>query len=71
MATIRKTIVRDNEERPVAVQIDYADWLKIEKLLADNDSVEPRANSLDAYRGCLNLTEDPMEFQLRIRGEWG
>lgn len=70
MTTIRKTIVRDDNECPVAVQIDYTDWLKIEALLANTTGVEPPISDLSAHRGCIKLTEDPMEFQLRIRGEW-
>lgn len=30
---VRKRIVTDESQRPVAVQIDYADWLKIERQL--------------------------------------
>ncbi|HRI89822.1 MAG TPA: hypothetical protein PLJ47_18940 [Candidatus Hydrogenedentes bacterium] len=71
MDTIRKSIVRDDEERPIAVQIDYADWLKIEKILANGGNTEPRTTDLNSYRGCLTLTEDPLEYQLRVRGEWG
>ncbi|MDZ4858574.1 MAG: hypothetical protein SGI88_06290 [Candidatus Hydrogenedentes bacterium] len=71
MESIRKHIVRDDEDRPVAVQIGYADWLKIEKILANGGSTEPCTTDLNSYRGCLTLTEDPLEYQLRVRGEWG
>ena len=33
MVAIHKTIVTNSIMQPVAVQIDYADWLKIEQLL--------------------------------------
>ncbi len=33
MRTIHKKIVMDEKSRPVAVQIDYEDWLEIEQLL--------------------------------------
>jgi len=71
MDTIHKRIVRDEDERPIAVQIDYADWLKIENILANGGGTGPRTTDLNSYRGCLSLTEDPLEYQLRIRGEWG
>ncbi len=32
MHAIRKKIVTDEDARPVAVQIDYEDWLEIERL---------------------------------------
>ncbi len=32
MNAIRKKIVTDEDARPVAVQIDYEDWLEIERL---------------------------------------
>ncbi len=33
MSRIRKKIVTDEAQQPVAVQIDYNDWLKIERSL--------------------------------------
>ncbi len=33
MQSIRKKIVTDEDLRPVAAQIDYEDWLEIERLL--------------------------------------
>jgi hypothetical protein len=71
MDVIRRTIIRDDEQRPIAVHIDYADWLKIEKLLASDPTAEPRTSSLNSHRGCLKLTEDPLQYQIRMRGEWG
>ena len=35
---IRKKIVTDEESRPVTVQIDYEDWLEIERLLENRDA---------------------------------
>ncbi|HWL93946.1 MAG TPA: hypothetical protein VNT79_10460 [Phycisphaerae bacterium] len=34
MFEIHKKIVTDENARPIAVQIDYADWLEIERRLA-------------------------------------
>ena len=33
MRAIQRRIVTDEEMRPVAVQIDYEDWLEIERLV--------------------------------------
>jgi hypothetical protein len=69
MPGIRKKVLRDSLERPIAVQIDYADWLEIERSLNLQD--EPKEPvDLSAYSGILSLTEDPLEFQRRMRNEW-
>ena len=69
MISIKRKIVTDESMHPVAVMIDYADWIKIEQLLQD---ATPEANppSLDQYAGTLSLNEDPIEYQQRIRREW-
>ena len=66
---IRKSIIRDQQERPIAVQIDYADWLKIEQLLS-NGPTESRVADLNVYRGCIKLNEDPLAYQARVRAHW-
>jgi hypothetical protein len=69
MRVIHKKIVTDEDMRPVAVQIDYADWLEIERLLqlraADSDTTD-----LSHYSGLVRLSEDPLDYQARVRGEW-
>ena len=69
MHVIRKNIVSDESQRPIAVQIDYADWLEIERSLHLADE---EAKSLDPSRfaGVISLTEDPLAYQSRVRGEW-
>jgi len=69
MRTIAKKIVTDEALRPVAVQIDYADWLEIahELHLEENGG---RTVDLSRFAGVITLTEEPLEFQARIRGEW-
>jgi hypothetical protein len=69
MLEIRKKLVTDENLRPVAVQIDYADWLRIERALGveTNDTV---ATDLAPYSGTLKLTEEPLEYQHRVRSEW-
>ncbi len=69
MDAIRKKIVTDEESRPVAVQIDYADWLEIEELLRRYGE-QPRTPDLSRYAGSIQLTEDPLAYQSRMRGDW-
>jgi len=73
MATVHKKIVKkivtDENHQPVAVQIDYADWLEIERLL-DIQPPEPRRVDLSKFAGTIRITEDPLEYQRRIRSEW-
>ena len=69
MRKIKKKILTDKSERPIAVQIDYSDWLEIERslsLLVDQ-AVE---TDLSSYEGTITLTEDPLEYQSRVRQEW-
>ncbi len=65
---IRKKLVTDEHMQPIAVQIDYEDWLKIEQELTLKQA--PAISDLNSYRGVLRLTEDPLEYQNRIRNEW-
>jgi hypothetical protein len=75
MHPISKKIVTDESMRPVAVQIDYADWLEVERLLGLNGSngqtgSVPGSTDLNRFAGSISLGEDPVQFQRRIRGEW-
>ncbi len=67
MRAIRKKILKDDSERPVAVQIDYEDWLEIEGLLKLSTRGSQPA---DRYAGTIRLGEDPLQYQNRLRGEW-
>ncbi len=69
MIHIKRQIVTDESMHPVAVLIDYADWEKIERLLENNTAEIPNG-SLEKYGGMLDLTEDPLEYQQRVRREW-
>jgi len=69
MRKIKKKILTDKSDRPIAVQIDYSDWLEIERslsLLVDR-AVE---TDLSSYEGIMTLTEEPLEYQSRVRQEW-
>lgn len=68
MRAIRKKFVTDEEHRPVAVLVDYDDWLEIERLLDLRDE-EPLVD-LRRFSGTIKLSEDPLAFQRRIRAEW-
>ena len=67
MRTIQKTILTDAAMQPIAVQIPYSDWLEIERQLeltgGSGKTVDP-----SRFSGVITLTEDPLEYQTRIRG---
>ena len=68
MQRIRKKIVMDEAKQPIAVQIDYTDWVKIERSL--NLPQEDEVTDLSRYRGVISLTEEPLAYQSRLRNEW-
>jgi hypothetical protein len=69
MRKIIKKILTDSAERPVAVQIDYADWLEIERSL-NLQGEDTRELDLSRYEGIITLSEEPLGYQSRIRQEW-
>jgi hypothetical protein len=69
MRTIRKNVVTDEARNPIAVQIAYADWLEIEHAL-DLREENGKTVDLSPFSGTIRLTEDPLEYQARIRREW-
>lgn len=69
MIAIRKKIVTDEDHKPVEVVISYDDWLEIERLL-NIRKADRRHVDLSRFAGTITLTEDPLEFQRRIRAEW-
>jgi hypothetical protein len=69
MRKIKKKILTDSAERPVAVQIDYADWLEIERSL-NLQGEDTRELDLSRYEGIITLSEEPLGYQWRIRQEW-
>ncbi len=71
MDTIHKKILLDEDNRPVAVQIEYSDWLKLEKKISIAEDGERRKSDINRFSGLLHLKEDPLEYQARIRKEWG
>ncbi len=69
MHRIRKKIVKDKAQRPIAVQIDYDDWLRIERSLNITNE-ESQTADLSRYEGIISLTEEPLAYQVRLRNEW-
>lgn len=69
MHRIRKKILTDEQSRPVAVQIDYDDWLELERSL-NLPASEAKHGELSRYAGSVTLTEDPLAYQTRLRSEW-
>jgi hypothetical protein len=69
MRGIRKKIVTDEAQQPFAVQIDYADWLKIERLL-NLRSERVKTRDLSRYAGVISLTEEPLNYQALVRNQF-
>lgn len=69
MHEIQPRILTDANQQPIAVQIDYADWLEIQKLLG-----LPMTNGgpvdLSRFAGTLKWGEDGLDFQRQAREEW-
>ena len=72
---IHKKIVTDEDHRPVAVQIDYDDWLRIERAL-DLESDSPAKGEKSSLAELADAAAphweggDGLEYQRRIRAEW-
>ena len=67
MYTIHHKIVTDEKMHPIAVQIDYADWIEIQKILQNSKSSLEK--NLSKYAGSIRLSEDPLEYQKKIRDD--
>lgn len=65
---IPKRYLTDENHNPVAVVIDYAEWLRIEKQLGE--SSDERSRKLASLAGSMNFPMDGMEFQKMMRSEW-
>ena len=67
--TIHKKIVLDEQNKPVEVIIDYAEWTKIERILESERHGMIR-EKLKEYAGIVHIEEEPLTYQRRVRGEW-
>lgn len=72
MVVNKKTIIDENNNT-VAVVIPIDEWEEIEQLIQEKKSNEKREFKkvdMDPFFGIIELHEDPLEFQKRIRAEW-
>ncbi len=69
---VHKHIVTDEANRPVAVQIDYEDWKKIEESLGGQSRLDGTSSVPDLTRfiGTIRWGEDAVSYQRRVREEW-
>ncbi len=65
---INKKFLTDENNKPVAVLIDYQDWLVIEKQL--ELSPEERIARINALAGSVKFPMEGLEFQQMMRAEW-
>lgn len=70
MKPIQKKIVTDEAMNPIAVLIDYEDWQRIEKILETYSPSEDDKPDFNQYSGSIKLSQDPIEYQQKIRNEW-
>ncbi|HRR87667.1 MAG TPA: hypothetical protein P5316_21890 [Phycisphaerae bacterium] len=72
MREIHKKVITDDQMRPVAVQIDYADWVEIERQLAERQLpvADAGPTDLSSFAGTLRWSEDGVAYQRRVREEW-
>ena len=73
MPSIKKKIVVNETQQPVAVIIDYQDWKWIEAMLQQQENVQSEQDNserLRVYAGCIRLTIDPLQYQQEVRDTW-
>lgn len=70
MNIIHKQVVTDEQGRPVSVLIPYPEWLQIEQQL-NAPSLATQARPIQRHAGSIQLSEDPLTYQRRLRDEWG
>lgn len=78
MLNVKKRIVTDEDGQPVAVQVDYADWLEIERQLEESSSTLKSAADMteEEFQAFTEEIsghwegEGGLEYQRRIRAEW-
>ncbi|MBX3123792.1 MAG: hypothetical protein KF854_11965 [Nitrospira sp.] len=70
MNIIHKQLVTDEQGRPVSVLIPYPEWLQIEQQL-NEPSLATQARPIQRHAGGIQLSEDPLTYQRRLRDEWG
>ncbi len=69
LKNIHKKIVMDENNNPSEVIIKYKEWKEIEQILKSYQKKMTKGK-LIKYLGIINIKEDPMDFQRKIRSEW-
>ena len=69
MHDIPKRIVMDEAMQPVAVQIDIADWERIERLLNLGGNGK-RETDLAQHMSKIDWPVDALAYQQQVRSEW-
>ncbi len=69
MLDVIKRIITDENDRPIAVQVDYGDWVRIEQELRLNGGQKPPTN-LAVHAGRVDWPVDGLDYQRSVRGEW-
>jgi hypothetical protein len=76
MFDVPKKILRAEDGTPVAVQIGYDDWKRIEEKLQTLPPDSAEDNDETAFERVLNASQgtwtagDGLEYQRRLRAEW-
>lgn len=70
MERVEKRVITDEAGHAVAVQLDYREWLRIERALRLSGHAHQQTTDLARLSGTLRLQEDPLAYQRRIRREW-
>lgn len=68
MRPIEPLILSDASGKPVAVQLKYADWLEIQRTMAQQPSASGKHPN--EFAGKLRKLGDGIEFQRKARDEW-
>lgn len=70
MSNIPKKLVVDENNKPIAVQIDYSEWLALEPRISELYIPDEPSVGIEELEGTISLPVDPLEYQRMIRDEW-
>ena len=70
MERIEKQVITDEAGHPIAIQLDYREWLRIERALQLSSHARQQTTDLARFNGALPFREDPLAYQRRMRREW-
>lgn len=68
MLNIHKKIVSDESQQPIAVLIDYQDWLEIEKIININNELKNKSLA-DSFQEIRQICQEENYF-LEIPKRW-